>query len=67
MAREYKPARFFVLMALVAFLVCGAVAFYTERAKHGRTGEEHAAYALGEQAGEDAPPRRSCRPTPPLT
>ena len=55
MAREFKPVRFFVLAALAAFLVCGAVAFFAERAKHGRTGEERAAYALGEQAGEDAP------------
>jgi hypothetical protein len=57
MAREFKPVRFVVLMALMAFLVCGAVAFYTARAKHGRTGEERAAYALGKQAGEGAPPQ----------
>jgi hypothetical protein len=43
-------------MALAAFIVCGAVAFFTERAAHGRTAAERAAYALGETAGETAPP-----------
>jgi hypothetical protein len=32
MAREFKPARFFVMMALAAFVVCGVTAFYTQRA-----------------------------------
>jgi len=55
MAREFKPVRFFVLMAAAALIVCGVTAFYTHRAAHGRTAEERAAYALGEKAGEDAP------------
>ena len=46
MARQFKTVRFFVLMALAPFLVCGAVAFFTERATHGQTDEERAAYAL---------------------
>ena len=56
MAREFKPVRFFVLMAVAAFLVCGAVAFFTKRAEYGRTPEERAAYALGEKAGAAAAP-----------
>ena len=40
MAREFKPVRFFVMMALAAFVVCGVTAFYTHRAAHGRTAEE---------------------------
>ena len=55
MARQFKPVRFFVLMALLAFVVCGVTAFYTHRAAHGRTSEERAAYAIGEKAGEQAP------------
>ena len=55
MARQFKPVRFFVLMALLAFVVCGVTAFYTHRATHGRTSEERAAYAIGEKAGEEAP------------
>ena len=55
MAREFKPVRFFVLMGLAAFVVCGVTAFYTQRAGHGRTSEERAAYAIGYKAGEDAP------------
>jgi len=55
MAREFKPVRFFVLMGLAAFVVYGVTAFYTQRAAHGRTSEERAAYALGNKAGEDAP------------
>jgi hypothetical protein len=57
MPREFKPVRFFVLMAVAVFPVCGAVGFYTQRAKHGHTSEERAAYAIGEQAGADAPPQ----------
>jgi hypothetical protein len=42
MARQFKPARFFVMMAAAAFVVCGVTAFYTHRAAHGRTAEERA-------------------------
>jgi len=55
MAREFKPVRFFVMMAMAAFILCGATAFYTKRAEHGRTPEERQAYWLGEKAGEQAP------------
>ena len=55
MAREFKPVRFFVMMAVAAFIVCGVTAFYTHRAEHGRTSEERQAYWIGEKAGEDAP------------
>ena len=55
MARQFKPVRFFVLMALLAFIVCGVTAFYTHRAAHGRTSEERAAYVIGEKTGEEAP------------
>lgn len=55
MAREFKPVRFFILMGVMAFLVCGVTAFFTERAKHGRSGEERAAYAIGEKVGREAP------------
>ena len=55
MAREFKPLRFFVMMAVAAFVVCGVTAFYTQRAAHGRTPDERAAYAIGERAGEEAP------------
>lgn|SRR5262245_26099243 len=55
MAREFKPVRFFVMVALAAFVMCGVTAFYTHRAAHGRTAEERAAYAIGVKAGEEAP------------
>jgi hypothetical protein len=55
MAREFKPVRFFVMMALAAFVVCGVTAFYTHRAAHGRTAEERSAYAIGLKTGEQAP------------
>ena len=55
MAREFKPARFFVMMALAAFVVCGVTSFNTHRAAHGRTAEERAAYAIGLKVGEQAP------------
>ena|SRR5438552_6659467 len=55
MARPFKPVRFFVMMGVAAFVVCGVTAFYTHRAAHGRTAEERAAYAIGEKAGEEAP------------
>jgi hypothetical protein len=54
MAREFKPVRFFVLMGVAAFVVCGVAVFYTHRAAHGRTAEERAAYEIGEKAGEQA-------------
>jgi hypothetical protein len=54
MARQFKPVRFFVLMAVAAFIVSGVTAFYTRRAEHGRTSEERSAYAVGERAGEKA-------------
>jgi hypothetical protein len=55
MTRQFKPARFFVLMGLAAFIVCDVAVFYTHRTAHGRTAEEQAAYEIGEKAGEDAP------------
>jgi hypothetical protein len=57
MAREFKPVRFFVLMAVAAFIVCGVTAFYTQRAAHGRTADERAGYAIGLKVGELAPPQ----------
>ena len=63
MAREFKPVRFFVMMAAAAFIVCGVTAFYTHRAEHGRTAEERQAYWIGEKAGEQAP-RDAKLPTP---
>ena len=56
MAREFKAVRFFVMMAVAAFVVCGVTAFYTHRAAHGRTADERAAYAIGAKAGEEAIP-----------
>jgi len=55
MRREFKPVRFFVIMTVAAFFVCGVTAFYTHRAAHGRTPEERQAYWIGEKAGEEAP------------
>jgi hypothetical protein len=55
MARQFKPARFFVMMGVAAFIVCGVAVFYTHRVAHGRTAEERAAYEIGEKAGEQAP------------
>ncbi|PYL58916.1 MAG: hypothetical protein DMF31_08150 [Verrucomicrobia bacterium] len=63
MAREFKPLRFFVMMAVAAFIMCGLTAFYTYRAAHGGTAEERAAYWVGEKAGEQAP-RDAKLPTP---
>jgi hypothetical protein len=62
MARQFKLVRFFVMMGMAAFIVCGVTAFYTHRAEHGRTAEERAAYAIGESVGEQAP-RDSKLPT----
>ena len=56
MIRQFKPVRFFVLMGVAAFIVCGVAVFYTHRAAHGTTAEERAAYESGEKAGEEAPP-----------
>ena len=63
MAREFKPVRFFVMMTVAAFIVCGVTAFYTKRAEHGRTAAERQGYWIGEKAGEQAP-RDSKMPTP---
>jgi hypothetical protein len=57
MAREFKPVRFFVLMGVAAFIVCGVTSFYTHHAAHGRTAEERAAYAIGSKVGEQSPQR----------
>lgn len=56
MVREFKPVRFFVMIGVAAFIVCGVTAFCTHRAAHGRIAEERAAYAIGEKVGEQAPP-----------
>jgi hypothetical protein len=56
MAREFKPVRFFVMMALAAFVMCGVTSFDTHRAAQGRTAEERAAYAIGLKVGEQASP-----------
>ena len=55
MTRQFKPVRFFVLIGVAAFVVCGVTVFYTHRAAHGRTAEERAAYEIGAKAGEQAP------------
>jgi flagellar biosynthesis/type III secretory pathway protein FliH len=55
MARQFKPVRFFVMMAAAAFVVCGVTAFYTHRAAQVRTTEERSAYTIREKAGEEAP------------
>ncbi len=55
MAREFKQVRFFVVMAVAAFIVCGVTAFCAHRAEHRRTPEERQAYWIGEKAGEQAP------------
>jgi hypothetical protein len=55
MPRDFKPLRFFVMMAAAAFVVCGVTAFYTHRAAHGGTPKERSAYWIGEKAGEQAP------------
>ena len=53
MAREFKPVRFFVMMAVAAFIVCGVTAFYTHRVVRGRRpAEERQGYWIGEKAGE---------------
>ena len=47
--------RFFVLMAIAAAIVCGAVAFFNQRVAHGRSAEERAGYTIGERIGREAP------------
>src|SRR3981081_4530639 len=54
MGAQFKPVRFFVLMGVAAFVVCGVTAFYNHRAAHGRTSEERSAYVVGEKEGEEA-------------
>jgi len=56
MARQFKPVRFFVMIGVAALVVCGVTTFYSHRATQARTAEEREAYAIGEKAGEDAPP-----------
>ncbi|HMJ04909.1 MAG TPA: hypothetical protein VK474_01510 [Chthoniobacterales bacterium] len=56
MSSEFKMGRFFVIMAVLAFVVCGVTAFFTHRAAHGRTADERSAYGVGEKAGEGATP-----------
>lgn len=51
----FTPVRFFVLVALLAFVVCGVVAFFTQRAAHEHTAAERSAYEAGEIAGSEAP------------
>lgn len=55
MGRQFKPVRFFVLMAVAAFVVCFVTSFYTHRAAHGRTPSERAGYGIGEKVGEQTP------------
>ena len=64
MAREFKPVRFFVMMAIAAFIVCGVTALYTKRAEHGRTAAERQGYWIGEKAGEQVRPLLDGKPTP---
>jgi hypothetical protein len=54
MTRQFKPVRFFVMMGVAAFVVCGVTSFFTHRAAHGRTNEERSAYDFGEKEGEMA-------------
>jgi len=49
MIRQFKPVRFFVLIGLAAFIVCGVAVFYSHRTAHGTTAEERAAYERGEK------------------
>jgi flagellar biosynthesis/type III secretory pathway protein FliH len=59
MARDFKPVRFFVMMAVATFVVCGVTAFYTHRTAYGRTTEERAGYAIRLRVGERAPPQQT--------
>jgi hypothetical protein len=60
MPREFKPVRFFVMMAVAAFIVCGVTAFYTKRAEHGRTAEERQAYWIGRKQENKRRTMRNC-------
>ena len=51
-----RPILFIVLVVIVVTLVSGVTSFYTHRAAHGRSSDEHAGYAVGEKMGEQAPP-----------
>ena len=51
MAREFKPLRFFVLMAIAVFIATAVTSFYTHRAAHGRNADERAGYAIGVKVG----------------
>jgi len=55
MAREFKPLRFFALMAIAVFIGAAVTSFYTHRAAHGRTPDERAGYDAGAEAGARAP------------
>ena len=55
MPRQFKPVRFFVLVAVIVFITCGAVAFFNARVEHGRTAEEREGYSVGEKLGQQAP------------
>jgi hypothetical protein len=50
-----RQLRFFVLIGVAAFIVCGLVVFYTHRTARGTTAEARAAYEIGQKAGEEAP------------
>src|SRR2546430_9087473 len=52
MPRDFKPVRFFVLMGVAAFVVCGVTGFYTHRAAQCRTDGERAADGNGGKARE---------------
>ena len=43
-------------MGVAALVVCSVAVFLTNRAAHGRTAEERAAYEIGEKAGEQTTP-----------
>jgi hypothetical protein len=43
MAREFKPVRFFLTMAVAAFIVSSVTVFYTYRAAHSGPVEERVA------------------------
>lgn len=58
MPREFKPVRFFVLVAIVVAIGSGVTAFYTHRAAYGSTPAERAGYAAGARAAREAPPNR---------
>src|SRR5438067_790527 len=51
MARQFKPVRFFVMMATAALVVAVVAAFYTHRAAYGRPAQERAAYSIGVDEG----------------